>query len=209
MKIYKNRPKNNWLSPYSIVETLIFWREINYEEPLVENILKYSKLPWFCDRLYDIRMFFNRDINYIKIDPWDAWSFEHTLSPIIAPMLRELKRQKHGAPFVEDEDVPSNLRSRKGGKIGNPDIHRIDDEVDPKFFRRWDYILDEMIWTFETLSMDDHEGQFYDHTESRKIKDLNKSIRKLKVDRVGLKKHNDRINNGLRLFGKYYRALWD
>jgi len=57
--------------------------------------------------------------------------------------------------------------------------------------------------------MDDHEAPFYDHTESRKEKDLNKSVRKIKVDYKGLKAHNARIANGLRLFGKYYRALWD
>jgi hypothetical protein len=40
-------------------------------------------------------------------------------------------------------------------------------------------------------------------------KDINKSIRDIKVDRVGLKKHEQRIDNGLRLFGKYFRSLWD
>jgi hypothetical protein len=30
-----------------------------------------------------------------------------------------------------------------------------------------------------------------------------------KVDHNGMNKHNERINNGLRLFGKYYRNLWD
>ena len=28
-------------------------------------------------------------------------------------------------------------------------------------------------------------------------------------DSEGYTKHQERINNGLRLFGKYYRALWD
>jgi len=40
-------------------------------------------------------------------------------------------------------------------------------------------------------------------------KDIDKSIRNIKVDHKGLKAHNARIDNGLRLFGKYYRALWD
>ena len=70
-----------------------------------------------------------------------------------------------------------------------------------------------MIWTFEQLSMDDHEAPFYTHmtkTEGwENGKDINKSIRNIKVDRKGLKAHNTRIDNGLRLFGKYYRALWD
>ena len=208
MKIYINRPKNNWLSPYTIIEKAMFWREIDYDEPLVQNILKYTKLGWFCDKLYTIRSFFNRDIKYIHIDPWDAWSLEHTLSPIILPILQELKRVKNGAPFIADEDVPKNLRVGAKG-TGNSDVHKLFDDGDNTFFERYDYILDEMIWTFTQLSMDDHEAPFYDHTESSKEPDLNKSVRKLKVDRKGLAAHNARINNGLRLFGKYYRHLWD
>jgi hypothetical protein len=208
MKIYINRPKNNWLSPYAIMEKVIFWREIDYDEPLVQNILKSTKLGWFCDKLYTIRSFFNRDIKYIHIDPWDAWSLEHTLSPIILPILQELKRVKNGAPFIADEDVPKNLRVGAKG-TGNSDVHKLFEDNDNTFFERYDYILDEMIWTFTQLSMDDHEAPFYDHTESSKEPDLNKSVRKLKVDRKGLKAHNARIANGLRLFGKYYRSLWD
>lgn len=208
MKIYINRPKDNWLSPYTIMEKVIFWREIDYDEPLVQNILKYTKLGWFCDKLHTIRSFINRDIKYIHIDPWDAWSLEHTLSPIILPILQELKRVKHGAPFIADEDVPKNLRVGAKG-TGDSDVHKLFEDNDNTFFERYDYILDEMIWTFTQLSMDDHEAPFYDHTESSKEPDLNKSVRKLKVDRVGLKKHNARIDNGLRLFGRYYRHLWD
>ena len=209
MKIYLNKPKNNWLSPYTIIEKVVFWREVDYDEPMVKFWNKV--LTPFCSGLFTLRNLINRDIKYIQIDPWDAWSIEHTLSPIILPMLQELKKNKHGAPFVADEDVPPRLRSKKGGHKGNadPDLHRIEDDVDSKFFRRFDYILDEMIWTFTQLSMDDHEGQFYDHTESRKEIDLNKSVLKIKVNRVGLRKHQARIENGLRLFGKYYRTLWD
>jgi len=208
MKIYINRPKDNWLSPYTIMEKVIFWREIDYDEPLVQNIVKYTKLGWFCDKLHTIRSFINRDIKYIKIDPWDTWSLEHTLSPIILPLLQELKRVKHGAPFIADEDVPKRLRVGAKG-TGNSDVHKLFEDNDNTFFERYDYILDEMIWTFTQLSMEDHEAPFYDHTESSKEPDLNKSVRKLKVDRKGLAAHNARIENGLRLFGKYYRALWD
>ena len=38
---------------------------------------------------------------------------------------------------------------------------------------------------------------------------LNDQISKIKVDHEGLDAHNERIKNGLRLFGKYYRTLWD
>lgn len=210
MRIYINRPKDNWLSPYTIIEKVIFWREVDYDEPLVQNIIKYTKLGWFCDKLFAIRKLINRDIKYIHIDPWDAWSLEHTLSPIILPLLKELKRVKHGAPFIDDEDVPKKIRVGAKG-TGNPEVHKLFEDDDNTFFERYDYILDEMIWTFEQLCMDDHEAPFYTHM-TKTIdwdKDINKSIRNIKVDHKGLKAHNARIDNGLRLFGKYFRAMWD
>jgi hypothetical protein len=149
-------------------------------------------------------------VNYIKIDRWDTWSMDSTLSPIILPMLKQLKATKHGAPFVDDEDVPKKLRIGAKG-TGDSEVHKLFEDNDNTFFERFDYILNEMIWTFEQLCMDDHEAPFYTHM-TKTIdwdKDINKSIRNIKVDHKGLKAHNARIDNGLRLFGKYYRSLWD
>ena len=30
-----NKPKDNWLSPYTIIEKAMFWRKIDYDEPIV------------------------------------------------------------------------------------------------------------------------------------------------------------------------------
>jgi len=54
-------------------------------------------------------------------------------------------------------------------------------DIDELWHKRWDWILSEMIWAFEHL-VDDN---IYDPEVER------------------------RISNGLILFGKYYRALWD
>lgn len=51
----------------------------------------------------------------------------------------------------------------------------------PNYFARWDYVLDEMIWAF-----------------ANKIE-----------DGISSKEDYDRMQNGFRLFGKYYNALWD
>ena len=58
--------------------------------------------------------------------------------------------------------------------------------------------MDELIWTFDTLiNCDDGDSEtFYDKNTNT-------------YDHEGSKKHNDRIENGLRLFGRYYRGLWD
>jgi hypothetical protein len=218
MKIYIGKPRDNWVSPYRICEKVCFWREIDYDEPWVKFSAKL--LAPFCEAWQKFLNVVHPKIDYIKIDRWDTWSMDSTLSPIILPMLKQLKKDKHGAPYVDDADVPPKLRSKplpvKPSNLSkSPDVHKINDNLDSKFFKRWDYVIDEMIWTFEQLCDWDNDGKFYTHITKTKDWDweneesINKSIRNIKVDKVGLKKHHDRIDNGLRLFGKYYRALWD
>jgi hypothetical protein len=111
----------------------------------------------------------------IRIDKWDTWNMDTTLALIVVPMLKQLKDKKHGAPFVDMEDVPEHLRSEK-----------IDDcDVDEKHFERWDWVMDEMIFAFESKLT-----QWEEEWESRE-------------------KNQARITNGFRLFGKYYENLWD
>jgi hypothetical protein len=211
MKIYTNKPRNHWLSPYTICEKICFWREIDYDEPWVKFSVKI--LSPFSETWQKFLDIVDPKIDYIKIDKFDTWSMDSTLSPIILPMLKQLKADKHGSPYVEDDDVPAKLRSKplpvKPSNLSkDQDVHKISE--DPKFHRRWDYVMDELIWTFEQLSNWDNDSKFFDHTKANNPEDdLNKQVRKIKVDHKGLKKHHDRIDNGLRLFGKYYRALWD
>lgn len=167
----------------------------------------------------------------IRIDPWDTWSMDHTLAMIILPMLKQLKTEKHGSPFVEDEDVPEELRSDpnriKMKKGVDEDVHAVDSwEPDNKVHERWTWVLDQMIWTFEQL-VDEDEGhwQYYDpyeegeHVERLAIvsadgtkKYLTSEDRARERGKYNPEKHrqyNEKIANGLRLFGKYYRGLWD
>jgi hypothetical protein len=119
-------------------------------------------------------------------------------------MLIQLHETKHGAPFTEDEDVPEELRSTSAGPKEN------EWDTDDNHFKRWDWILTEMIWAFHQELQDDDEAEFFDHSESVDSGgDFNERLGKLKVDREGLQTHQERKANGFRLFGKYYQALWD
>lgn len=219
MKIYKNNYKYHWVSPYKICEVVCFWREIDYDEPWVKrtsDILTPVCTLWM--KFLDI---VDPKIDYVKIDRWDTWSMDSTLSPIILPMLKQLKETKHGAPFTDDDDVPKNLRSTT--KLAQA-AKKEPWDTDGNHFRRWDWILDEMIWAFEQLCNDDHDAKFF--TGESDIlwvpnKELDANGKPLtyemkrgpndtrKFDKKGWTKHNARIANGTRLFGKYYQALWD
>lgn len=147
---------------------------------------------------------FERDQD-IVIHPYDTWNMDHTLALLIVPMLKQLKATKHGAPNVDCIDVPMKLQPTQLEVVR----YREEGVTDKNFFRRWDYVMDEMIWAFEQIIADDDEKPFYDHSEISPEDSMEESVKKLKVDREGLDNHNKRIENGLKLFGKYYRSLWD
>ena len=171
-------------------------------------------IQWILDRVHPA-------INIVKIDRWDTWSMDHTLSPIILPMLRQLKEKKHGAPFVDDEDVPDHLKSTAAPAKEN------DWDTDANHFDRWDWVMSEMIFAFECKTDDSWEEEFRsgdidmlwvpvdrDGNEVPRgehnfyqMKDGPKNT--YKCDYEGMKAVEARIQNGFRLFGKYYQALWD
>ena len=97
----------------------------------------------------------------VRIDKHDTWSMDHTLAHIITPMLVQLKATKHSSPNVDDADVPKELRMSEKQltayiKTG---------DTDDNFFKRWDWILDEMIWAFNQKCRDDWEGDYYEYRE--------------------------------------------
>ena len=219
MKVYISKYRDHWLSPYTICEKICWWREIDYDEPWVQRVNKV--LGPVMDIYKKILDFIHPPINYVKIDNYDTWSMDSTLTPIILPMLKQLKETKHGAPFTEDEDVPERLRSTTKSA---QKAKKNDWDSDGNHFKRWDWILDEMIWAFEQLADDEWEAQF--HTGTSDIvwvpsKELDAKGKPLtyemkagpkdtrKWDKKGYMKFSARIDNGTRLFGKYFRSLWD
>ena len=202
MKVYLSKYRYHWISPYTVLEKVFFWREIEYDEPIID---KWSdRLAPICQGIQKVLDFIHPKINYVKIDKWDTWSMDYTLSHIVVPMLKQLKVTKHGAPFVDDEDVPEELKSTSAPPKEN------DYDTDENHFKRWDWVLDEMLWSFEQNLDTNSEEKFFDHTEwDEKEKDFGKNLHKIKIDQEGLKVHQDRKKNGFRLFGKYYQGLWD
>ena len=158
----------------------------------------------FYHRLYDWFGYAPKQKTKIRIDRYDTWSMDHTLAPIILPMLVQLRATKHGAPMVDMKDVPQELRATKK----QLDAYNKNGDCDPKFFERWDWILDEMIWAFEQKCRDNWEDDFYgDYTEDPKNGSMAGSFEW--IDHDGMKAHQERMTNGFKLFGKYYENLWD
>lgn len=207
-------PYKNWIGPYQIADFIFgnpekyvdeserTWRH-RYSERLGDwlstdktgNDSRFLKL---CQWIESKRQ---RQV-YVRIDNYDTWSMDHTLSLIILPMLKQLHATKHGAPNVDDEDVPDNLKSTSA----EPKQEEWD--IDSNHFLRWDWVLGEMIWAFEQQK-DDADDEFFTHAEKLPGEDFMDTIKRSKVDYEGLDAWQKRKANGYRLFGKYYEALWD
>ena len=241
MKVYINKYKDHWISPYTIIDYIFFWtdwskcsRDKSVQAAIddMNGTKKYIEHPaWvekWSDRLMPISVAIqwvwdkiDRKIDYVKIDRWDTWSMDSTLSHIVLPMLKQLHATKHGAPNVDDEDVPDNLKSTSAPPKEN------EYDTDDNHFKRWDYVLEEMIFAFEhkvdyswqdkfrsgdfdTIWVPvDKDGNEVPKGEHKFYQMKDGPNHTYKCDYDGMKKVEDRMQNGFRLFGKYYQSLWD
>lgn len=217
MKVYINKYRYHWLSPYTILDKVFFWREIDYDEPLID---KWSnRLVPICEAFQKFLDTIHPKIDYVKIDYWDTWGMDSTLAPIILPMLKQLRETKHGSAIVDLEDVPEHLRTTGTQEYHDQlvfDFYKEDNTYKddyPNIHARWEWVLDEMIWAFEQKADDKSEDQFFDHPENYKDNfpwnRKGEYVSRTNVDWNGLKSWQKRKENGFRLFGKYYEGLWD
>ena len=200
MKVYIG-PYVNWIGPYQIAEKIPF-----ISEETKENIGCWLSKTWvnhLCNWYYSK---IDRKIK-VRIDHYDTWSMDNTLAHIILPMLKQLRDTKHGSQLVDDEDVPPHMRH------GGTDVY------DNWIHYKWEWVLKELIWTFEQLVDTDWQNQYtieegeldfddYPEDEGKEVTPV-RWKKEYIINYDGLKAHQQRITNGLRLFGKYYQGLWD
>jgi hypothetical protein len=218
MKIYINKYRSHWLSPFTIMTTVLFYKKWTDPEFDLYDDANDKYTDWLvkpCEYLQKLLNVVHPKIDYVKIDRWDTWSMDHTLAHIILPMLKQLQKDKHGAPFVDDADVPEELKSTSAPPKEN------EWDTDANHFKRWDWVLDEMIQAFECKVTDNWEERYSTgvsdfkfvkeqhstHGTVSRMVDGPNHTRKTDWDAMAL--HQARNTNGYRLFGKYFEGLWD
>jgi hypothetical protein len=176
-------------------------------EPVTKLDKAFEATAYFLESLFrPVNRFWSsrkRKIS-VQIHDYDVWGADYTLALVITPVLKKLKEKKHGSPHVDPVDAPEEIS----------DIHD-----------RWEWALDEMIWAFEQHCNERWEDQYHHNNDQLDItfeptsdtkyskmvvnpqKDPNKPA--YWTDNEGIAKHRARMENGRRLFAKYYEALWD
>jgi hypothetical protein len=239
-------PYKDWLGPYQLAEKLCFWVKNRPDEDGIMSkprwVHKFGELlahgsispepavgdeiAWGDDRnqtqLYRFLSWIHakkqRRIS-VHIDRWDTWSMDTNLGYIIRPMLKQLQASKHGAPFVDDEDVTLELRSTSARELTQEE--KDTGHTDDNHFLRWEWVLNEMIFAFDSLEGGENanwEEQFTTGEYDFRFKKIDENgtsqmvhgpNHTVETDWDARKAYGERIRNGFSLFGKYYQSLWD
>ena len=164
------------------------------KQVIVDHLFDLPQLKWYMriyyrtlNRIDAIKYFFRQTYERVRygFKLEEAWDFKSHHASYCVPRLKRLKSKLHGHP-----------------------THLTHDE--------WAEILDKIIWAFENVNNDPQPiySDDFDHrwlrTEnddgSVTFKSLNKTGT---IDFSPVKEHTKRVDEGLELFAKYYRGLWD
>jgi hypothetical protein len=161
----------------------------------------------------------------INIEKFDTWSLDYSLALIILPALLQLKLTKHGIPSEFAEVGGEDWTSQNSFDFYKESHNEAFDEG----CKRWEEVLDKMIWSFQQIAIEDYDDQYHHGKINlgwKKVPDklfpnpvsgiqeplyqmVDKNPDEHWYDHKGHMLHEERIQEGLDLFGKYYRSLWD
>ncbi len=160
----------------------------------------------------------------VQIDRFDSWNLDGTLAIIILPLLIQLKYSKQGVPN-DFADVGGASWEAQESFDFYKESHN---DAFEEGCKRWEEVLDKMIWSFQQIALEDYDEKYH-HGDAKfdwiktnkqfpnpitgKLEDTFQMVDKNPDDHwydvVGHLEHEKRIQEGLELFGKYYRNLWD
>lgn len=163
--------------------------------------------------------------NEVEIHNYDVWSLDHSLAYIIYPALLTLKQTKKGIPA----DFIDNIGGEEWTAQLSFDFYReTHNWAFEQAVQRWEDTLDKMIWSFGELISDNENDYHYGKISKFKVVKTGKTMLNPITNKVeelsemidpdpnthyfdadGFVLYQDRIQEGLELFGKYYRSLWD
>lgn len=160
----------------------------------------------------------------IVVDHHDVWSMDFTLAHIILPCLMEYKEGHMGIPGTICS-VGGESYDRQLSFDFYTESH---DSAFNEKIKEWNEIIDKMIWSFQQIIYQNYQDQYHYGEWDMKFKDYegDTSIdpltgkpekffemippdpQKYWTDFRGLTIHEERIQEGIDLFAKYYRGLW-
>lgn len=155
----------------------------------------------------------------IKIEYFDIWNLDRTISLILVPLLKKFKEKDMGAPFIRWSDVPESFKEKCIKEIESDPLYKDNPRVADEGWNceeAWMWILDEMIFGFENTDddfMDQCSSGNCDYefvpVEGTELVQMVKGPNHTHVfDAVKYDSLVERAKNGRVLFAKYFTSLW-
>jgi hypothetical protein len=161
----------------------------------------------------------------VEIEGFDTWDLDSTLAKIIYPALLQLKERSNSVPNELTKDIGGEDYADQSSFDFYKETYN---EAFSEVCKRWDEILNKIIWSFQQLAMEEYDKKYhhgvgeYEWVETSTLypnpitgkmektyQMVDKNPDEHWYDHAGHMLHEKRIQEGLELFGKYYRNLWD
>ena len=150
--------------------------------------------------------------NHVVCSERDAFEADRVISQMVLPLLLQVKKDKQGAPFVDDAYVPEELRSTACA----PKENKWD--TDGNWFKRYEYVLDEIIFAMQEIANDyENAPNMFEKVREMTFGEIDPKTMTGELD-TGLeiiphmealnKAYHARIQNGLMLFSVFFTSLW-
>ncbi len=142
----------------------------------------------------------------------EVWNFNSFLAEWALPRLKHLRTSKNGYPC---EVTSGNDENQLCFDFYKKSEQEVEDEAKAK----WGIILDKIIWSFENLDNWPEPIKPPNYDERYRVEERGGieengglefvSVDDRKWDWAPVNKHQEKIQEGLDLFAKYYQNLWD
>lgn len=221
MKVKINKPIY-YFGCYQLAEVLCFWVPKVPDPDFIHSDPEFAKIhkvfPEWVSRFGEIldTGSFEKDSNkesllskffqwlhtkrkqkiQVKIDPWDTWSLDCTLSYIILASLKEFKKDLHSYPSLIDHKNSSYIHAVN-----------FDDSDKDAGMKIWVEILDKMIYSFDEKINETNKPEPEFISEGKRIFDY--EIKDKEQWYKDLEEYETKVQEGFELFGKYFQNLWN
>lgn|SRR3990167_426244 len=175
------------------------------KHPVLEFL---RRLPYILKELpSDIQLWCREKYGRAK-NGWsvpDAWGFDWYLAKVITEGCEWLREHKHGYPICINEDI-------------NNSNYTWSQESEDCNIKKWNEILDNIIWTFHIARKIQannwmyplHRDYFTDEELKKNIEFCNKMQKKFNEEcHVMTKEECEKYRLGWRYFELYFFSLWD
>lgn len=187
-------------------------------ESMMDGIMeKRDKWPWYKRLAMKIKWRFE-ELSYWwrkKRQIWqtgfpheESWDFHRWHSKMVVPRLKYLRDNLQGAPstmFPDDYDHKNEWKMDKKDR----------EIAFERAKNRWYDTITKIIWAFEhcddlidPIKPDDYDARY----KMQRLKDgglVFDSMDDRELDYTPQKEHDKKVDEGLELFAKYYKNLWD